>query len=110
RAGLLEARTLLGGEAGEVLLFSDEAGPRTVLDARVELERLVGLGSAVIPRPVQATPPRNVAVTAASYGEGIEGGQVTVRVANFGPDPVEVPCEVVLPDGAHIQIFVELPP
>ncbi len=110
REGLLEARGLLGGEAGEVLLFSDEAGPRTVMDARVEIERLVGLGSAIIPRPVRASPPRNVAVTAAAYGEGLEGGIVTIRVANFGPDPLEVPCEVVLPDGAQIPIFVELPP
>ena len=44
-------------------------------------------------------PPRNVAVTHAEYGEGIEGGQVLVRVSNFGPDPIEVACEVVLPDG-----------
>jgi len=110
RAALLEARTLLGGEKGEVILFSDEAGPRMVGDAGQEVQRLVALGSAIIPRPIRADPPRNVAVTSAKYGDGIEGGQVTVRVTNYGPDPTEVPCEVVLPDGAQIPIFVQLPP
>lgn len=110
RSALLEARLLLGGEAGEVVLFSDEAGPRQVAEAVGELERLVQGGSSVIPRTVQASPPRNVAVTSARYGEGIEGGQVTLRITNFGPDPVEVACEVVLPDGAEIPVFVDLPP
>jgi hypothetical protein len=110
RAALLEARLLLGGEAGEVLVFSDEAGPRMVAEATGELKRVVEAGSAVIPRPVKGNPPRNVAVISAIYGEGIEGGLVTLRMANFGPDPVEVACEVVLPDGAEIPIFVDLPP
>ncbi|MBW2254728.1 MAG: BatA and WFA domain-containing protein, partial [Deltaproteobacteria bacterium] len=110
RAALLEARLLLGGEVGEVLVFSDEAGPRMVAEATGELKRLVEAGSAVIPRPVKGNPPRNVAVISAVYGDGIEGGQVTLRMANFGPDPVEVACEVVLPDGAEIPIFVDLPP
>lgn len=110
RDALLEARRLLGGEPGEVVLFSDEAGPRMVPEASGELRRLVEAGNAVIPKPIQAQPPRNVAVTSAEYGDGIEGGQVTVRVANYGPDPVEVACEVVLPDGARIPIFVDLPP
>ena len=110
RAALLEARRLLGGEPGEVLLFSDEAGPRMVGEAKGELERLVELGSAVIPQGIFADPPRNVAVTGAAYGDGLEGGQVTVRVANYGPDATEVGCEVTLPDGASIPIFVDLPP
>jgi len=110
RAALLEARMLLGGEAGEVVVFSDEAGPRMVAEATGELEHLVKAGNAVIPRPVKGNPPRNVAVISAVYGEGIEGGAVTLRMANFGPDPVEVACEVVLPDGAEIPIFADLPP
>jgi len=110
RAALLEARKLLGGEPGEVLLYTDEAGPRMVSEAADEIERLVAGGSSVIPRVVQADPPRNVAVTSAVYGDGLEGGQVTVRLANFGPDPIEVACEVTLPDGAAIPIFSDIPP
>jgi hypothetical protein len=110
RAALLDARRLLGGEAGELLVFSDEAGPSMVPSARDELERLVDQGSTVIPRSIRADPPRNIAVTSARYGDGIEGGQVVVRVTNFGTDPMEIPCEVSLPDGANIPVFVDLPP
>lgn len=107
-AALHEARELLAGEPGTVLLFSDEAGPDHVRGAQAELALLVEGGGVVIPRPVLADPPRNVAVTGAEYGEGIEGGQVSVQVANYGPEPVEVACEVVLPDGAAVPIFVEV--
>lgn len=110
RGALLEARQLLGGEPGEVLVYSDQAGPRMVGEAVPELEALLQAGSSVIPVLVAGDPPRNVAITRASYGEGIEGGQVTVRITNFGPDPIEVPCEVILPDGARIPIFADLPP
>ncbi|MCA9491863.1 MAG: VWA domain-containing protein [Myxococcales bacterium] len=110
RDALVEARRLLGGEPGEVVLFSDEAGPRMVSEATGEIELLVGAGSSVLPQRVASDPPRNVAVTQAKYGDGLEGGTVTVRVANFGPDPLEVPCEVTLPDGARIPIFADLPP
>lgn len=110
RAALLEARRLLGGEPGEVVLYSDEAGPRMVNEAATEISRLVEAGSAIIPVRIAGDPPRNVAVTSAKYGDGLEGGQVAVRVANYGPDAIEVPCEVTLPDGAKIPIFVDIPP
>jgi hypothetical protein len=109
-AALLEARRLLAGEPGEVLLWSDEAGPAMIPEAHEELTRLIELGSAVVPMPVHADPPRNVAVTSAVYGDGIEGGQVVLRVTNYGPDALEVPCEVELPDGASIPVFVDVPP
>jgi hypothetical protein len=109
QAALFEARSLLAGEPGEVLLFSDEAGPTMVRAAESEIALLVEQGSAVLPRPVRADPPRNVAVVSAEYADGIEGGQVLVEVQSFGPQPVEVSCEVVLPDGATIPIFVEIP-
>lgn len=108
--GLREARRLLAGQPGEVLVFSDEAGPNLVASAVGELRKLVELGAAVIPRPVAAKPPRNVAVLAAEYGDGLEGGTVTVVVMNYGPDPVEVPCTVGLPDGSEITAFLELEP
>lgn len=110
RAGLLEARKLLEGEAGEVMVLTDEAGEQLVAAATPEVARLVETGSAVLPRPVHADPPRNVAIRAASYGEGIEGGQLTLRVVNFGVQAVEISCVVELPDGAEIPIFVDLPP
>ncbi|MEQ1564933.1 MAG: VWA domain-containing protein [Myxococcota bacterium] len=110
REALLEARRLLAGEPGEVVLYSDEAGPRIVSEAESEIARLVAAGSAIVPHRIAGEPPRNVAVTSAKYGDGLEGGTVTVRVANYGPAPIEIPCEVTLPDGARIPIFVDLPP
>ena len=110
RRALVEARRLLAGEPGEVLLFSDQAGPRMVAEARAEISLLVGAGNTVIPFPIRGDPPRNIAITRAVYGDGLEGGQVTVRLVNYGPDPLEVSCEVVLPDGATIPIFVDVPP
>jgi len=110
RAALLEARQLLGGEPGEVLVYTDEAGPRMLAEAGDEIAHLVNGGSAIIPRVIQADPPRNVAVTSALYGDGLEGGVVSVRLTNFGPDPIEVACEVTLPDGAAIPIFSDIPP
>jgi hypothetical protein len=110
REALLEARRMLGGEVGEVIVLSDEAGPRMVSEATVEISRLVEQGSSVIPEVVAGHPPRNVAVVDAKYGDGSEGGAVTVRLANYGPDAIEVSCEVTLPDGARIPIFVDVPP
>jgi hypothetical protein len=104
-AALHEARMLLGASAGEVFVYTDEAGPALVDGAREELRRLVEKGSAVLPEPIHADPPRNVAVMDAAYGEGIEGGQVVVRVANFGPTEVESACSVTLPDGQEIPFF-----
>jgi hypothetical protein len=110
RGALLEARRLLGGEAGEVLVFTDEAGPRMVADARGEIARLIAAGSVVIPKVRAADPPRNVAVVSAVYGDGPEGGEVTVRIANYGDDAVEVACEVQLPGGDMVPIFADIPP
>ncbi|NCG17516.1 MAG: hypothetical protein GWP91_00685, partial [Rhodobacterales bacterium] len=110
RAALLDARRLLGGEAGEVLVFTDEAGPFIVDQAAEEIGALIASGSSVIPRVVRADPARNVSVIDASYQDGAGGGQVTVRIANHGLKSVEVACEVHLPDGQVIPIFADLPP
>lgn len=110
RAALLDARRMLAGEPGEVVLFTDEAGPVMIPGAREELGRIVAAGSAVLPVPIHADPPRNVAVTAADYGDGLEGGTLTLRVVNHGPTAREVPCDVRLPDGAEIPVFVDAPP
>ncbi|MCB9745345.1 MAG: VWA domain-containing protein [Alphaproteobacteria bacterium] len=110
RGGLLEARSLLQGEPGEVLVYTDEAGPLVVTEAAEELRALLERDAAVVPRPIPATPPLNVAVTAAEYGDGPEGGLITVRISNFGEEAVEVPATVSLPDGSEITAFVELGP
>jgi len=110
RGALLEARRLLEGEPGEVLLFSDEAGPDQVRAAQGEIASLVEQGSSVLPQRVAMDPPRNVALVAASYGDGLEGGQVRFRAMNYGPDATEVACDVTLPDGADIRVFADLPP
>lgn len=109
RDGLLEARRLLGGEKGEVFVVTDEAGPNEVADAASEMKLLVDGGCALIPVPIYADPPRNVAVSSASYGDGTEGGQVSMRVASYGGLPIEVACEVTLPDGQQIPVFAEVP-
>lgn len=110
RGALLEARRLLGGEVGEVVVFSDEAGPAMVPAAADEITRIAEAGSAVVPVPVSPATPRNLAVAQATYTDGVEGGQVVLRVVNYGPDATEAACEVLLPDGASIPIFVDLPP
>ncbi len=107
--GLREARRLLAGAGGEVLVFTDEAGPVAVPSAVAELELLAAQGGALVPRPVRPARPRNLAVTDARYGDGPEGGSVRVRVANFGPQDAEAPVTVSLPDGAEITAFVEVP-
>lgn len=106
---LREARALLGGQPGEVVVFTDQAGPGVISGSSTELERLIDLGSAVIPRVVEADPPRNVSVAEAVYGDGLEGGSVRVRLANFGPEPIEQAVTVSLPDGSEINAFVEIP-
>jgi hypothetical protein len=110
RGALLEARRMLAGEPGEVLVFTDEAGPAMIPAAQEEIGRLLEQGHAITPRAVHANPPRNLAVTGARFGDGMEGGQVTLRVQSFSPDATEVACEVVLPDGASIPVFVSVEP
>lgn len=106
--GMRHARALLAGQPGEILVFSDQAGPGTVSGARAELATLIGLGHSVIPRLVEADPPRNVAVVDAEYGDGLEGGTVEVRVANFGPEDVERALTLVLPNDEEITAFVQI--
>jgi len=108
--GIRLARQMLAGEGGEVLVFTDEAG-RGVIDAAVaEIALLTDQGGALVPRPIHAEKPANVAVVGAEYGSGPEGGTVTVRVANFGAETMEVPATVSLPDGTEITAFVNMEP
>jgi hypothetical protein len=106
--GIREARRLLGGTGGEVVVFTDEAGPSTVRSALPEIDLLTQQGGALVPWPIRAEVAANVAVIDARYGSGPEGGTVRVMVANFGPDDVEVPCTVTLPDGTAITAFIDV--
>jgi hypothetical protein len=110
RGALLEARRLLGGEPGEVILLSDEAGPRMIAESKGEIERLVQTGSAIFPLPLAGAHPRNIAVESAEWTEGIDGGRVVVRLRNYGDAAAEVPCEISLPDGRRVTLFVDVPP
>lgn len=109
-AALLEARRMLGGTPGAVHVFSDEAGPAMIPGASDEIGRLVDAGHALVPHPVRAEPPRNAWPTRAVWEEGLEGGRVVLRVRGIGPVAREVACEVDLPDGERIRVFVEVPP
>jgi len=109
RGALLLARTLLEGKPGEILVYTDESGPGVVEACAQDFERLLALGSTVLPRVVRPDVPGNVAVVSAAYGDGIEGGTVAVALANYGPDAREVPTSVFLPDGTRITSFVQVP-
>jgi len=107
--GLRTARALLEDQPGEVVVFTDQAGPGVVTGAAEEVARLVSRGSSIIPRVVEAADLGNLVVSGAAYGEGLEGGTVTVQVDNFGPADVEAPVTVTLPDGSEITAFVTAP-
>lgn len=109
RGALLLARTLLEGRPGEILVYTDESGPGVVEACSQDFERLLDLGSTVVPAVQRAEPPRNIAVAEASYGDGIEGGSVAVKLVNYGPEAREVPTSVYLPEGARITSFVAVP-
>jgi hypothetical protein len=106
--GIREARRLLGGGGGEVVVFSDEAGPTAVRAALPEIDLLTQQGGALVPRTLVPELAANVAVVDARYGSGPEGGTVRVIVANFGTSDVEVPCTVKLPDGTEITAFIDV--
>lgn len=109
RGAFNAARTLLAGAPGEILVYSDESGPDSVQSAADEVARLLELGSSILPRRFGPEDPANVAPIEATYGDGLEGGTVTVVLANWGAAPREVPTTVHLPDGANITAFVTVP-
>jgi hypothetical protein len=108
--GIRIARQMLAGQGGEVLVYTDEAGQGVIEEALSEIALLTEQGGALVPRPVHAESPANIAVLGAEYGSGPEGGTVTVRVANFGLEVMEVPATVSLPDGTEITGFVTMEP
>ena len=103
------ARTTLEGAAGELLVYTDESGAGVVDACAGDIDRLLALGSSILPRVYGGEDRRNVAPIDAVYGDGLEGGTVTVQLANWGPAAREVPTAVILPDGARINTFVPVP-
>ena len=109
RGALTLARGLMSGSAAEVVVYTDEAGPGVVESCAGDLERILALGGAVIPRRFAPVTPENVAPVEASYGDGIEGGTVRVKLASWGSRAREVAATVALPDGATMTAFVDVP-
>ncbi len=103
------ARGLLCGAAGEVLVYTDEAGPGVVEACAPDLERILALGGAVLPRRFAPPTPANIVPIEAEYGDGLEGGSIRVKLANWGTSPREVPVTVNLPDGASMTAFADVP-
>jgi len=106
--GLHEARGLLEGEPGEIHVFTDGAGPTVVERAQGELALLLEREITVVPHVVEAKSPGNLSVSRVEYGEGLEGGTLTVQVMNHGGQAMEAPCTVGLPGGTEITVFVQL--
>ena len=109
RAALARARELLQGEPGEVVVFTDQAGPTMVPDAKEEMELLLLRGSSVIPKVVGSRTPGNITVLQAVYSAGVEGGQLSITVANYANVAIETSCEATLPDETTVTVFLELP-
>ncbi len=107
RAALASARRLLDRQPGEVLLFSDQAGRGTVASAVDEISRLTEDGAAIVPFPVGPDLPVNSWIEQVRWAEGPEGGVLTLRLGRRGP-PTEAACDVVLPDGTRITVFVDV--
>ncbi len=105
---LREARALLGGEPGEVVVFTDEAGPGTVTATVPEIERILAAGGRVLPRVVRAASSRNVTVASVAHGGGIEGGSLRVGLAGYGEGSEEAAVTVTLPDGSRMTAFTQV--
>ncbi len=105
---LVLARGLMAGAPAEVVIFTDEAGPGQVEACDVDIERIFAVGGAIVPRPFAPEAPANVVVTDASYGDGLEGGTVSVLLASFGAEPLEVTTTLKLPGGEVLTSFVSV--
>ncbi len=106
---LTRVRSLLAGEPGEVVIFTDGAGPGNVARAANGVERLLATGSSILPRSVGLAEPANLVVAEARYGDGLEGGTVSLKLLNYGSAALESPATVRLPDGAEMTVFVSVP-
>jgi len=109
KGALRQARLLLVGAPGEVVVFSDEAGLNPVRATEAELARLLEQGAEVLPRPILATEPRNATISEVVYGDGVEGGSLLVSVVGYG-DVGEVAVTITLPDDSQMTAFAQPAP
>lgn len=106
---LVLARGLAAGEPAEVVVFTDEAGPGQVAACDADFERILAVGGSVVPRVFAPPEPANIAIRAASYGDGVEGGAITVELDNFGALEREVTTTLALPGGESLTSFAAVP-
>lgn len=105
---LVLARGLMGGEPAEVVVYSDEAGPGQIAACDGDFERILAVGGSVVPRISAPATPANIAVASASYGDGVEGGTITVGLQNFGAAGREVTTTLTLPGGEALTSFAQV--
>lgn len=100
-AALVLVRSMMQGEPAEVVIFTDEAGPGQVAACEEDVQRILAVGGAVVPRVYSPASPANIAVADATYGEGLEGGTVRVSLVSYGAQAREITTTLTLPgDGA----------
>lgn len=94
---LVLARGLMQGEAAEVVVYTDESGPGQVAACASDIERIVAVGGALVPRVFAPSETANIAVANATYGDGLEGGSVRVQLRSYGEAAREVTTTLTLP-------------
>ncbi len=107
-AALVLARGLMAGEPAEVVVYTDEAGPGQITACDEDFQRILAVGGSVVPRVSAPPEPANIAVSAASYGDGVEGGTITVGLQNFGTGEREVTTTLKLPGGESLTSFAQV--
>ncbi len=108
-SALVLARGLAAGEPAEVVVFTDESGPGQVAACDTDFERILAVGGSVVPRVFAPPEPANIAVRGAVYGDGVEGGAISVDLQNFGADEREVTTTLALPGGESLTSFASVP-
>lgn len=102
-----QARLLLVEKPGEVLIFTDEAGPGVVDSANNAVYNLVESGSTLIPMVFRGKK-GNAAIKKVNYGEGVEGGTLKVEIEAYGTVEEELLITVTLPDDTVLRAFTDL--
>ncbi len=106
---LVLARGLMAAEPAEVVVLTDESGPGRVAACDPDIERIIAVGGAVVPRVFRPSVPSNIAISDAAYGDGIEGGTVTAGLLSYGTVEREVTTTLTLPAGQALTSFVTVP-
>lgn len=113
-AAMVLVRSMMQGEPAEVVVYTDESGPGQVAACEEDVQRILAVGGALVPRVYAPASPSNIAVTDATYGEGLEGGTIRVSLVSYGAKAREVTTTLTLPgDGegktSALTSFVTVP-